>query len=505
MTTFTSITPQIKSFAIALAATFVLFATTLVEAKESRERFLGRKVEDFVLPNVTLGKPWKLSEQIKQAEAVVLYFNSTECPVTNRYLPSLIKLNEELTERKVAIVTINSNQHNTAEEIGEHAREFNVKFPVLLDERGEVARSLGVKRTAEAILLDRHLKMRYRGVIDDRFERGVTRPRANNDYLADAIDAVLRGRMVKTSITDVEACPLNLAPQENVGEPDEETEITYSEHVAPIIQRRCQQCHRPSGIGPFELITYDDAVAWSESIREVVTQDLMPPWHADAPHGHFSNDRSLTDKEYSALLNWIDDGTPEGDTSKLPKPREFPDSWSIGTPDVVLKMEKAVAVPAETPELGVPYKYIWADEPFERDMWVKAAEVHPGATDVVHHASVYIVPEGVDIKLVNDERPGGLLADWSSPINSLPHLISFVPGDNAFVRRDGFAMRIPQGARLIFEMHYTPTGKKATDRTEVGLKFARKPPKYEVMSSALINYWFSIPPGRLCHLQLPMD
>ncbi len=498
MTSFNATIQYIKSLAGAMVLAVVAIGSISLEAQEfSRERYLGRKAEDFTLPDVKSAKPWKLSEQIKQAEATVLYFNSTECPVTNRYLPTLIRLYAEFADRKVAIVTVNSNQHNTAEEIAEHAREFKLELPILCDAEGKVARSLGVMRTAEAILLDSQGKLRYRGVIDDRYERGVTRPRANNEYLADAIEAVLQRRMVKTSITDVEACPLNLAAPDEAD--DSGAQTTYSEHVAPIMQRRCQQCHRQDGIGPFKLMTYDDAESWSESIREVVTQNLMPPWHADAPHKHFSNDRSLTDKEYSTLLDWIDDGTLEGDRSKLPKPLRFTDSWTIGTPEVVLKMEKAVTVPAETPELGVPYKYIWAGEPFAREMWVTAAEVHPGATDVVHHASVYIVPEGIDLKLKNDERPTGLLADWTSPINALPHLVSFVPGDNAFVREDGFAMRIPKGARLIFEMHYTPTGKQAIDRTEVGLKFASKPPTYEVYSDALINYWFSIPPGAVRH------
>ena len=499
MTNFTAIISHFRFIAHWLVLALLVLSPNSLEAKETRERFLGRQAGDFVLTDASTGKPWKLSEQAKQAEAVVLYFNSTECPVTNRYLPSLTALHKELTKRKVAIVSINSNQHNTAEEIAKHATEFNVTFPALHDAKGDVTRSFGVTRTAEAILLDSQLKLRYRGVIDDRFERGVTRPRANNHYLADAINSVLSRRMVQTPITDVEACPLNLAPQGSVAVAGKEAATTYAEHVAPILQRRCQHCHRPSGIGPFQLVTYDDAVSWSESIREVVIQDLMPPWHADAPHGHFSNDRSLTDEEYATLLDWIDNGTVEGDKSKMPKPREFPDSWSIGTPDVVLKMEKAITVPAEAPELGVPYKYVWAGKPFEREEWVTAAEVHPGATDVVHHASVYIVPKGVHIKLIKDERPGGLLADWTSPVNSLPHLVSFVPGDNAFVRREGYAMRIPQGARLIFEMHYTPTGKQAVDRTEVGLKFASKLPQHEVKSSALINYWFSIPPGAARH------
>ena len=499
MNVFDAITSHLKSLALTLATTFVVLGATSLQAKKARESSIGRKTQDFTLTEAVSGRPWNLSEQAKRNDAIVLYFNSVECPVTNRYLPILKKLQERFADRQVTIATINSNQHDSLEDIQQHAGEFGLEFSILQDASGEVARSLGAKRTAEAILLDRHLKVRYRGVVDDRFERGTTRPRAKNNFLADAIDAVLKGRMVDTSLTRVEACPLNLAPEEKPSESSENANITYTEHAATIIQRRCQSCHRPEGIGPFELMTYDDARSWATSIREVVTQDLMPPWHADASHGHFSNDRSLTDQEYATLLDWIDGGTLEGDLDKLPEPRVFAETWSIGTPDLVLKMEKAVTIPAETPELGVPYKYIWAGAPFEREMWVQAAEVHPDATDVVHHASVYIVPQGVKIELENDERPTGLLAELSSPINSLPHLVSFVPGDNAFMQREGLAVRIPKGARLVFEMHYTPTGKQATDQTEVALKFAKEPPQHEVHSSAMINYWFSIPPRASNH------
>ena len=488
-------TNPLHALTTALAFAVIALVAPPLLAEPAREHVLGRKVEDFVLPNVITGEPWRLSEQ--NARAIVLYFNSTECPVTNRYIPSLRRMHRELIDDNVMVVAVNSNQHDTEEEMRKHANEYELEIPVLCDATGIVARMLAASRTAEAFVLDHRLRVRYRGVIDDRFERGVTRPKATATFLADAVSAVLAGRSVKTPITDVEACPLHLAPA--VAESPPHNTVTYSEHAAAIIQRRCQSCHRPGAIGPFELMNYDDAKSWSSSIREVVTSGLMPPWHADAPHGHFVNDRRLTDEEYETLLDWIDGGTLKGDPSKLPEPRAFPKSWSIGDPDLVIPMEKAIKVPAETPELGVPYKYVWGGSPFEHDAWVTAAEVHPGAADVVHHASVYIVPDGTRIELVEDERPTGLVAELTSPINSLPHLVSFVPGDNAFIRRAGLAMRIPKGARLLFEMHYTPTGKEAVDCTEVGLRFTSTPPRHEVHSSAVLNYWFTIPPRAANH------
>ena len=464
---------------------------------QDKSSTLGRIVNDVTITDARTGKPWRLSVEREDLEAVILFFNTTECPVTNRYLPKLNKIHEDYREQKVLVVSVNSSAHDSPEEIKNHLKKFDVGFTVLHDRDGELARMLNVTRTAEAFVLDSKRKIRYRGAVDDRFERGITKPKVRRDYLKDALVSVLNGRPIATTLTEVTACPLDLPAPSQAQSPNQK--ITFAKHVSPILQKRCQVCHHQGGIGPFELATYEDAKSWADSIREVIAQDLMPPWHADAPHGHFSNDRSLTDLEYTTLLNWIDTGMLPGDLNTLPKTPTFPNSWTIGSPDLVLKMEKEIEVPAATPELGVPYKYVWASQPFDKEMWVRKAEVRPGATEVVHHATAYIVPKGVKLDFVNDERPGGALTEFSSPINSLPFLVAFVPGDNSFALDDGLAKRIPKGARILFEMHYTPNGRKQKDRTELGLVFAKAPPKHEVLSSGTLNYWFSIPPGASRH------
>lgn len=485
-----------KIWIISVATVLSISIISLASGQE-RVHSLGRMVSDFSITNAKSNEPWRLTDDAQDAEVIALYFNTTECPVTNRYLPKLKEIQNKYRDNQVLVVAVNSNAHDTLEEIKKHATEYEIDFEVLHDEQGRLANSLNVTRTAEIFLLDAKRKIRYRGAVDDRFERGVTKPKITRDFLKDALDSLLAGRNIKIPITDVTACPLELADSTNTNPLP--GKITFSEHVAPVLQNRCQACHRPDGIGPFELLTYADAKAWSASIREVITQDLMPPWHADAMHGYFTNDRSLTAAEYKTLLDWIDGGAVEGDSSKLPNPRAFPKSWTIGNPDLVVRMEKPIEVPAATPELGVPYKYIWAGKPFEKETWIRSAEVRPGATEVVHHATAYIVPKGIELDLVNDERPGGALTELTSPINSLPFLVAFVPGDNAFVLGDGFAKRIPKGARILFEMHYTPNGKKQKDRTELGLVFAKEQPKHEVLASGALNYWFSIPPGASKH------
>ena len=85
---------------------------------------------------------------------------------------------------------------------------------------------------------------------------------------------------------------------------------TFSKDVAPIVFEHCANCHRPGEIAPMSLLTYEQVRPWAKSIREKVASGLMPPWHADAPRGTFSNDRRLTDREKDTLIRWVTSGAP---------------------------------------------------------------------------------------------------------------------------------------------------------------------------------------------------
>src|SRR5262249_39403547 len=161
-----------------------------------------------------------------------------------------------------------------------------------------------------------------------------------------------------------------------------------------ILQKNCQECHRPGQIGPMPLLTYEDAAAWSAMIREVVEERRMPPWYADPQHGTFSNDRRLSDDERTALLTWIDQNCPRGGPKDLPPERTFAEGWRIGQPDIVFSMPEEFEVPADAGPKGVPYKYFVVDPGFTEDRWVERAEARPGAPEVVHHIIVFVSPPG---------------------------------------------------------------------------------------------------------------
>jgi hypothetical protein len=232
-------------------------------------------------------------------------------------------------------------------------------------------------------------------------------------------------------------------------------------------------------------MSYKQAKAWADMIREVVADSVMPPWHADAPLGHFANDRRLTPDEKKTLLAWIDQGCPEGDPKDAPEPRKFLDGWRLGRePDQVLRMNRAVRVPAQSLlGLGLPYEYIDVGEPFAEDKWVTDIEVRPEYRAVVHHIIAFVIP------------PGGSIFDVAGDEFGRHLLGAYVPGNQPIIGKPGFARKVTKGSRLVFEMHYTPNGKAGSDRSMIGLSYMEGPPQKQVHSEAVFNGRFRIPPG----------
>jgi hypothetical protein len=227
-------------------------------------------------------------------------------------------------------------------------------------------------------------------------------------------------------------------------------------------------------------------------IREVVADGTMPPWHADAPLGHFKNDRRLTPDEKKTLLAWIDQGCPEGDPADAPAPRKFLDGWRLPRePDRVLKMNRSVQIPAAYLGgfMGMPYQYVDVGEPFAEDTWIEGVEVRPEFRAVVHHIIAFILPPGQRLQdLAREQNFGELM------------LGAYVPGDQPIVLPKGYAKKISKGSRVVFEMHYTPNGKAGPDRSMVGLLLAKGKPEVELTTFAVMNGRFQIPPGDPHHV-----
>ena len=262
--------------------------------------------------------------------------------------------------------------------------------------------------------------------------------------------------------------------------------VTYAGQVARILQDNCQVCHHPGTAAPFSLMTHEDAVKWADNIKEAVADKRMPPWFADPHYGKFANDRRLKKEDQEALLAWIDGGMEMGDKKDLPAEKTYADGWVIGKPDVVFELPDEQDIPASG---TVPYRFFTSPTNFKEDVWVQAAEARPGNRGVVHH----IIVSYREAK--SKDKSGGRGPQGDG------FIVGTAPGDMPLICPPGVARRIPAGAELIWQMHYTPNGKPAKDKSQVALVFykGKEPPKYNSQTLGVMNGNFAIPPGANNH------
>jgi hypothetical protein len=258
--------------------------------------------------------------------------------------------------------------------------------------------------------------------------------------------------------------------------------VTFNRDVLPILQKNCQNCHRPGEIAPFSLLSYTDARPWAKSMKVAVLTKKMPPWFADPQFGHFANDRTLSAADVNTLVAWADNGAPEGDAKDKPAPIAFQDGWNI-KPDMIVEMPKDFHIKATG---TINYQNIRVKVNFPEDMWVVAAEMRPGNPKVVHHGRVIVVPPGAT--WMAKAVPGEAYEEGSEGMGGAKEgtdlLGKYNPGLGAqSFDIGGSAKFIPKGSDLVFNLHYTSIGTEATDRSKVGLVFAKHPPQ--------TRYWMS--------------
>jgi hypothetical protein len=274
---------------------------------------------------------------------------------------------------------------------------------------------------------------------------------------------------------------------------------TFYKDVLPILQNKCQSCHRAGEPAPMPLMTYEQARPWAGKIAAAVDMKMMPPWFADPKYGKFSNDPSLSAEEIRTLGAWVDTGAPAGDPHDVPAARQWNGGWNIPQPDVVVKMPKPVQIPAHG---EVEYTYEIAPTHFTEDKWVQMVEVRPSSAAHVHHAVVYIRPPDsgwLRHAPVGEPFTASTLSDpeerWQAHETTSDLLLVYAPGSAPDRWTDGMAKFVPAGADLVFQMHYTTNGEVASDETSAGLVFAKSAPKQRVITLQLNNHALMIPPG----------
>jgi peroxiredoxin len=454
-------------------AMMLVCATDVAEAEEGEAKSrIGRTIAPFALNDVR-GEEIKIQPS-EDWRGVVVVFMGTECPLVKLYSPRLQALAKTYEPRGIKFIAINSNQQDSLSELTQFAKEHALQIPILKDLSNKIADAFGAERTPETFLLNATFQVVYRGRIDDQFTYGIQRPQVEREYLSQALDSLLANKKIEIPETETVGCHIG-----RILVPDEKSEVTYSKQIVRILQAHCVECHRTGEIGPFALTNYDEVVGWAEMMNEVVQQEKMPPWHANPKHGKFSNDVSLSDEEKQLIYRWVEAGAPRGNPADMPPLREFVTDWRIGKPDAIFAMS---AKPFQVPANGeVRYQYFTVDPQFKEDTWIQAAECRPGNRSVVHHIIVGIAPP-------NGERKtqGALHSEW---------LTATAPGARPLQLPPGYAKLIPAGSKLVFQMHYTPNGKAATDLSSVGFVFADpKTVKKQVATAKAANNKFVIPP-----------
>ena len=418
----------------------------------------------------------------------VLIFYSSECPISNAYSPTLNSLYDGSRGPRVKWTGVCVDPDLSDADVKAHWRDFGLKFPVVRDRRGVFARKIGATVTPEAFVIDAQGKVRYHGRIDDQFAaRKLRKANPSGNDLKDAIAALLKGNEVKAAHVPAVGCPI---PEVKTLS----TTPTYSKHVAAILQRNCQECHRRGQVGPFPLETFEQARKRAVDIATVVEDRAMPPWKASHQVGFkFKHDRSLSDQDIATIMAWAEAGAPEGNPADLPPPVKFPDDWTIqGGPDLVLDIGTDFAIPATGKDV---YRCFVVPTSLPQDVYVSAIEYRPGNRRVVHHILSYVETKG-EARKKDAAFPGPGYECFSGPEVPIDgDLGGWAPGNQPSQLPDGIGRALPRNADVIIQVHYHPSGKPEVDRSRIGLRFSRSPIRQTLHWNLAANPEMKLPAG----------
>ncbi|HXI51521.1 MAG TPA: hypothetical protein VNH84_08450 [Candidatus Saccharimonadales bacterium] len=246
--------------------------------------------------------------------------------------------------------------------------------------------------------------------------------------------------------------------------------VTFNHDIAPLLYRHCASCHRPGEAAPFPLLSYADATRKGKTIAKATATHLMPPWKAEPASYAYRDERRLSATEIALIGAWLEQGMPEG-TGPKPEPPKFPAGWQLGEPDLIVELPASFPVPADGPDI---YRNFAVALGLTEDRWVTAIDMRPTARAAVHHVLYFADPTGrLHQKPAQGAQPGfsGMRAGGASvplggwAIGAQPHLLP-----------DGLALQLPKGSDLVIQYHFHPTGKPETEKSRIGLYFAKQPP-----------------------------
>ena len=275
------------------------------------------------------------------------------------------------------------------------------------------------------------------------------------------------------------------------------SDVTFNQDIARLLQQRCQECHRPGGSAPFELIKYEHVYRRRDKILTAVEKRTMPPWKALQGYGEFIGERRLSDLEIAMIARWVDIGAPEGDPRDLPAPRQFSSVSLGGKSDLVLRPDQPFTVPARSGDL---YRCFSVATSFSEDRYFTAADVVPGNSKIVHHVLAMVDSSGLSANIPSRDGAYGYPCFGGPGVRIDGYLGGWAPGGRPWELPDGVGILLPKGARVVFQLHYhnarlTPE----TDHTELRLRAASSPVQKRLHFMRVGQFRFAIPAGAARH------
>ncbi len=429
---------------------------------------LPAEVPNFRLTDLT-GHSHDLFHQ-SDANAVALVFAGDDLDSLAPHAAALNQLagDPAFPNLRLWVIAIGSPADRAARQARAVALGLNV--PVLEDEGGVVTDQIALGMAPEAVLLRPIVwSVAYRGRIQDlpvSPDGG-----APHRLLADAVQRQFANQPLAIRRTSVELGRPIPSPRA--------TPASYTEDVAPILRQHCVKCHSPGNIAPWAMTNHAVVRDHALLIKDEILTRRMPPWHADRQPQNYSNDEMLSPADLATLVDWLDQGAPLGSgidplPASVPPP---PGDWPLGTPDAVAKV-RLQSIPATG---TIEYRYEVLPNPFGRDVWLRAALLKPGNRQVVHHALVFTASSFADILQVQAGLGG--------------YFAAYVPGMEQVTFPENTGKLLKRNAFLVFQLHYTATGKPETDLTELGFYLAPETPRVELRTAAAYNTAFRIPPN----------
>lgn len=274
-------------------------------------------------------------------------------------------------------------------------------------------------------------------------------------------------------------------------------EVTWSEHIAPVVFQRCAPCHHEGEPTPFELMTYEQVRRRGRQIVEVTGSGYMPPWPPGESELRLKGSRYLDGAERLLIRRWYEQGMLEGDTARMPEAPQWVEGWRLGEPDLVVEMDGAYELAADGPDV---YRNFVMPTGLSRQRNVRAVEFRAGSR-AVHH--VFIKVDSTPQSREQDARdgapgfPGFYVEGARMPEGQF---VTWQPGKGPSIAPEGMPWVLDAETDLVVQMHLQPLGRLEDIRCRVGFYFTDEPVQRLPYKMALMSYQIDIPAGVEEHL-----